>query len=170
MAGIKCLKISYSCLKGASALMIHPGSEWPWNTSVLSASELLLLCHAKPCTGTVPPFTWLMWKPVYKCNSPNHKTLLQRFPCRPCRDHAGADIHITAQAGPTLKQMDIPRRKSPRWSRFILKDCYPWRTHTRAGEQCEGEGAAKRRYHGLTTTANSPSPCTLGQEEIEEWE
>lgn len=52
----------------------------------------------------------------------------------------------------------------PHWSRFILKDCSPWRGHTLEQEKHEEEGAAARNCYGQTATHHSSNAlCCLGE-------
>lgn len=60
-------------------------------------------------------------------------------------------MHRSRDLEALVYQVAISRRKcSPRWSRFVLKDCSLWKDHSRAQEKSEEEGEADRDSYGLT--------------------
>lgn len=77
------------------------------------------------------------------------ETILEQIPT--LLIHAGAGQHSLT-------------RKSPCWNRFILKECCPWRTHTREGELREKE-ESKRSYQGADDNCplSIPSSCWVGE-------
>ena len=61
--------------------------------------------------------------------------------------------------------------RSLHWSRFILKDHSPWRTHAGGRENCEEEGAEERSCYEQTATfiPHPPVPRGVGRQRSWGW-
>ena len=103
--------------------------------------------------------------------APRKMTVEQVFPSSPSRGPRQSKYphcnpwRTLGQSRCVFSEGTVAHGESPQWSRFILKDCSPWRAHTGAEERCEEEGKAGKNCDGLIATPIPAAPSRVGVEE-----